>query len=236
MQYQNPDGSYVYKDIVKYGPSSGSSYDGTSVDVFIPTGATNITIYHLIQGVGIIKIDNTSLTFKKALSGIFTTGAVTFRFDDGYLSQYQNAFPKLNSYGFKGTFFIVSQQLLENGFSGFLNIPQLKEMYAQGHEIGAHTRTHAHLTQLTPSQELDEIQGSRNDLITMGLGPVTSFSYPFGEYDSSTIQIVKNSGFSDAVSVNNGYVMPVSDKFQLERKSILVTTTIDQIKAMIDEV
>jgi len=235
LQYQLADGTFVYKDIGSLPASSDSSYNNVSADVFIPTGATNITMYHLIEGVGTIKLDNTSLVLKKGLSGIFTTGAVTFRLDDAYESQYQNALPKLNSDGFKATFFVPSQQLLENGFSGFMSIPQLKEIFADGDEIAAHTRTHPHLLSLSPAQQQNEIAGSKSDLTAMGLGPITSFSYPYGEYDSNVIQIVKNAGFSDAVSVIGGYGLPTSDKYQLERKLVDVNTTVAQVQAEVDE-
>ncbi len=235
LQYQNHVGQFVYKDLVNLPPTSNSSYNTVSTDLFIPEGATNITVYHLLQGVGSLKLDNVSLKLKKELSGIFKTGAVTFRFDDAYLSQYQNAFPKLASAGFKGTFFIPSQQLFENGYSGFLNLEQLKEIKNSGNEIAGHTRTHPHLTQLTSSEQLAEIKGSKDDLTTMGLGPIKSFSYPYGEYDSNTIQIVKDSGYSDAVAVIDGYGTPISDKYQLESKQVINTTTIEEIKSYVDE-
>jgi peptidoglycan/xylan/chitin deacetylase (PgdA/CDA1 family) len=38
-------------------------------------------------------------------------GAVSITFDDGASSQYQLAVPLLNSYGMKGTFFIVTDRL-----------------------------------------------------------------------------------------------------------------------------
>lgn len=233
VQYQNTDNTYRYVDVAKLEPT-GSSYKSVSVNIPVSENTKNITIFHLIQGVGTLTMDTASLKAKE-ISGVFDTGAVTFRFDDGLVSQYQNAVPKLNSYGFNGTFYITSQQLFENGFTGFFNKDQLKEIYEQGHEIGAHTRTHAHLTQLTASQQTNEIQGSRQDLINMGLGEVNSFSYPFGEYNAGTIQVVKDAGFSNAVATINGYVSPSSDIYQLERTNIILGTKIDEIKSAVDK-
>jgi peptidoglycan/xylan/chitin deacetylase (PgdA/CDA1 family) len=232
-QFQNSDNSYSYKDLLKLPPVTSMSQ--TSVDFFVPVGTKNVTIFHLIDGIGYLSLDNVALYPKSESRGIFTTGAVAFRFDDGWLSQYTNAASKLSSSGLNGTFYISSRQLLENGFSGFMDHSQLKDLYARGFEIGAHTKSHAHLTQLTPEEQLDEIQNSRNDLIAMGLGQVNSFSYPYGEYNETTMQIVKDVGFSSAVSVVNGYAMPFSDKYQLERKEIVTSTTLDEIKEMVDE-
>jgi peptidoglycan/xylan/chitin deacetylase (PgdA/CDA1 family) len=116
-----------------------------------------------------------------------------------------------------------------------VNRRQLKEMAEQGHEIGAHTRTHARLTELTPEDQAEEIRGSREDLIKMGLGLINSFSYPYGAYNIDIIKIVKDSGFSNAVSVIDGYISHLSNKFELEGESLVVTTTFDQIKDLIDQ-
>lgn len=235
LQYQNTNGNYFYTDIARLPKSAGSAFGRVTADVFIPAGAKNITIFHLIQGVGALTLDNTSLKLKQKPSGIFETGAVTFRFDDGWASQYENAVPKLNSAGFNGTFYITSRQLYEYGFTDFMSKNQVKEINNQGHEIGAHTRSHAHLTQLGTQQQQDEILGSKEDILALGVESVNSFSYPFGEYTADIIQIVKNAGFNSAVSVVDGYASPLSDLYQLERQNVVITTTVDQIKKMVDE-
>ncbi|PIW70297.1 MAG: hypothetical protein COW08_02540 [Ignavibacteriales bacterium CG12_big_fil_rev_8_21_14_0_65_30_8] len=38
-----------------------------------------------------------------------------FTFDDGYQSQYDNVFPLLNSYGFKGTFYVIGGSMVYKG-------------------------------------------------------------------------------------------------------------------------
>lgn len=65
-------------------------------------------------------------------------GAVSLTFDDGIVTQLDNAVPCLNEHGFKGTFYINPyrgdrwEQLLD----------RWKETSQQGHEIGNHTCTH----------------------------------------------------------------------------------------------
>lgn len=234
VQFQNNDNSYSYKDIAVL--PEASEFTNTSVSFTVPTGVKNITVFHLIEGIGTLTIDNVALRAEETTSsGIFETGAVTFRFDDGWLSAYNNALPKLNEAGFKGVFYIVSQRFLEDGYSGFINHEQLLEIYDQGHEIGAHTRTHPHLTDLSAVEQENEIRGSREDLLALGIPEVNSFSYPFGNYTNSIVQMVKDAGYSSAVSVLNGYVNETADRFLLKRKSVVVTTTVAEIKAMIDE-
>ena len=112
---------------------------------------------------------------------------------------------------------------------------QIADLFSKGHEIGAHTKTHADLPTLTLAQQQDEVAGGRQDLISWGtVGPVNSFAYPYGDYDATTLQVVKDAGFSSALSTNDGDVTPSSDKFQLERKGVTVGVTVAQVKSWID--
>jgi len=73
--------------------------------------------------------------------------AFSFTFDDGFLSQYEIALPILNSYGFKGTFFVITSQLTPAlpGYWRYGSWEQFREIARQGHEIGSHTVTHPDL-------------------------------------------------------------------------------------------
>jgi peptidoglycan/xylan/chitin deacetylase (PgdA/CDA1 family) len=107
-------------------------------------------------------------------------------------------------------------------------------MQSAGHEIGAHTKTHPNLTALTSAQADQQIRGSRNDLIAIGAVPVNAFAYPFGAYNSSVIQLVKNAGFSGARSSDGGYNLKTTNPYVLKRQPMLNTTTFTQIKSYID--
>jgi peptidoglycan/xylan/chitin deacetylase (PgdA/CDA1 family) len=232
IQYRNSDGSITYKDLAQLPPNS--SLTNASVDFAVTSGVQSITIFHLIKNIGSLTLDNVSVVKKSAPSGVFSTGAVTLRFDDGWLSQYETAVPKLNSVGIKGTFYIVSQQIADLGFPGFMSIAQIKNLYTMGHEIGGHTRTHPFLTSLSPTEQQNEIAGGRSDILSWNVGPIKSFAYPFGDYDSTTISIVQNAGFTSGLSTLDGYVKPTSDRLQLERQGPLVSTPISEIKQWID--
>lgn len=233
VQYQNSSGTFSYKDIVTL--PAASSFTHTTVDIPIPTGTQAASVFHLIEGVGSLTTDNVSLIKKDTQNlGIFSTGAVTLRFDDAWLSQYQVALPKLKSSGLNGTFFIVSRQLLDDGFSGFMSKAQVKEIYNAGNEIGAHTQTHPYLSQLNSTQQQNEIQGSRNDLLAMNIGPINSFAYPYGDYNNTTLNLVKSDGFNDAAATLNGDVTLTSDKYQLQRQSMESTVSLAQTKQWID--
>lgn len=232
IQYQRTDGSYFYKDIVKV-PVSTSTWNTITADLSVPAGVSTITVFHLLNQNGFLTIDNTSLKARQT-GGTFSTGAVTMRFDDGWLSQYQTALPILDKAGIKGTFYIVSKQLSDDGYPAFISRSQVKALYDDGQEIGAHTRTHPYLTQLQATDLQNEIQGSRQDLQAMNVGPINSLAYPYGDYDSTTTQAVKNAGFLSAACSNDGDVTPSSDRYQLERQPMESSITIDQAKLWID--
>ena len=233
VQYQNSDGTVTYKDIQTL--PAAITFTHESVNFSVPTGVQAVSVFHLIEGVGSLTIDNVSLSSSSQQNpGIFSTGAVTLRFDDGWLSQYQVALPKLKSAGLKGTFFIVSQQIADNGYTDFMSKAQIKSLYTAGNEIGAHTRTHPYLSQLSSADQQTEIQGSLNDLLAMNVGPITSFAYPYGDYNDTTLSLVKSDGFSDAAATLDGDATLASDKYQLERQSMESTVTLAQTQKWID--
>ena len=140
IQYHRSDGTFFYKDLVVV--PTAASFTPVSLNITVPHNVSDITIFHLIRGVGSLTVDNASLEFQSTFSGIFETGAVTLTFDDGLISQYENVVPKLNNAGFRGSFFIITRQLADYGYLGFMSKNQIAEIYNQGHEIAAHTRTH----------------------------------------------------------------------------------------------
>jgi peptidoglycan/xylan/chitin deacetylase (PgdA/CDA1 family) len=110
-------------------------------------------------------------------------GFVSINFDDGYESAYLNGMPILDKAGIKTTQFIITQQI---GRPTFMTQDQIFALRAEGHEIGAHTRNHPHLPTLTDDQQKNEILGSYDDLMAMGIQP-NWFAYPYGEYNSISI-------------------------------------------------
>jgi hypothetical protein len=78
--------------------------------------------------------------------------AFSFTFDDCCMSQYTYAAPVLNSFGFKGTFFVISGTgfLTDDlpGIQRFGTWKQFRSMSLDGHEIGSHSVTHPNLTTL----------------------------------------------------------------------------------------
>jgi peptidoglycan/xylan/chitin deacetylase (PgdA/CDA1 family) len=122
---------------------------------------------------------------------------VTLGFDDGRVSQY-GVRDLLRSHGMMATFYIYSNAI---GWSGYMTMAQLHDLQRDGHEIGGHTLDHEHLTTLSASEAERQICQDRLALMNAGFGDVTSFAYPYGEYNASIEQMVAGCGYSSARTV-----------------------------------
>ncbi|MGA8617213.1 MAG: Ig-like domain-containing protein [Candidatus Sulfotelmatobacter sp.] len=157
---------------------------------------------------------------------ITASGFVSIDFDDGYQSMYDNGLPIFDAAGIRTTQYIITGNTLEDtivnpdlgpvgvGNSGFVTWDEVQTMAANGHEIGAHTRTHQSLSTLcqipacpVADTLTNEINGSKADLIAHGLNPLT-FAYPYGDYgypNSAIGLTVQSAGFLGARDSDAGY-------------------------------
>lgn len=101
-----------------------------------------------------------------------------------------------------------------------LSWEEVLEMRGCGIEFGAHTVTHPILSTLTEERARQEIADSKR-VIEEHLGvPVRNFAYPVGrskDFNSTTKSIVKEAGFSGAVTMIFGSNDSESDVFELRR-------------------
>jgi peptidoglycan/xylan/chitin deacetylase (PgdA/CDA1 family) len=127
--------------------------------------------------------------------------AVVITFDDGWQSQYEDAFRVLKQYGFTATFFIYTNAI-GNG-PAFMTWDEVEEMQKAGMTIGAHSRTHPELTKKGVSLA-KEIDGSRDD-IQRNLGTTPDlFAYPYGDWDDRVAAAVRAAGFRAARGMGDG--------------------------------
>jgi peptidoglycan/xylan/chitin deacetylase (PgdA/CDA1 family) len=84
-------------------------------------------------------------------------------------------------------------------------------------EIGGHTVTHPLLTLLPPTERKKEISEGRKTLSGILDRPITSFAYPFGDFDAQTAGIVRDAGFDCACTVRPGVATKSTNTFSLPR-------------------
>lgn len=136
--------------------------------------------------------------------------------DDGYLSVYAEAFPRLREAGLPFTVF-VSTDPVDRKFSGFMTWDHIREMRDAGVTIGAHTSTHLHMPANLLARNRADLTKS-NARLKEELGDVPAlFAYPFGEASTEIQGLVRAAGHVAAFGQHSGPLDTSSDLFYLPR-------------------
>lgn len=233
VQFKKNDGNISYLDLGN--PAASATWKEFRRTFTVPPGVMSLTVFHVIKSVGTLHIDKYSLirTTAPADPTKLDKGYVSINFDDGWLSSYENALPLLTSYGFVSDQFMVTGRI-GGGFPAYMTSAQVYDAQTKGVKVGSHTVNHVDLTTLSTIEAQQEIHGSRQDLISIGINPVNIFSYPYGGYNSSIQQLVRNSGYIAARSSDGGYNDKTTDIYALKRQPMTNATTFTHIKNYID--
>jgi len=158
---------------------------------------------------------------------------VLLTFDDGYLDNYTNAFPLLQEYGFKGTFFVITE-FIDSGREGYMTWPMIEEMARAGHRIESHSRTHPDLTEKDRDGLIWELLGSQQTLAAhIGYTP-RYFCYPGGDYNEQTIALLRELDFWGAVTTANDTWHGFNERFEWGRLRIRNDTTLAELAQITD--
>jgi peptidoglycan/xylan/chitin deacetylase (PgdA/CDA1 family) len=160
---------------------------------------------------------------------------VIITFDDGYMDNYENAYPILKECGFPAAVFIIG------GFVGNTNVwmksegyperpmmgwREIEDMKKDGITIGSHTMNHLRLSILKTEDARKEIDGSKKFLEDKLGVPVDHFAYPYGDMNASFRHIVKTAGYKTACSTRSGFNSDGIDLFELRRLEIYGTDSV----------
>jgi peptidoglycan/xylan/chitin deacetylase (PgdA/CDA1 family) len=144
------------------------------------------------------------------------TLAVTF--DDAYRSVIELAFPILSRLGLPGTVFVPTAftggeaPMKWPGIDHWLGGPHESELVPMsweelatladaGWEIGAHTRTHPHMTKLDDAALAEQLRTSKEDCESHLGRPCRSFAYPYSDEDERVVEATRKAGFTAATTL-----------------------------------
>lgn len=152
------------------------------------------------------------VTFSQAAAGDAGGRAVAVTFDDAYRSVGRLARPVLDELGWPGTVFVPTdyagseRPMAWPGIDHWLGGPhedelvphdwaELRELAAAGWEVGSHTCSHPHLTQLDDGALADELERSRATCEAELGGPCASIAYPYGDVDPRVVRATAAAGY-----------------------------------------
>jgi peptidoglycan/xylan/chitin deacetylase (PgdA/CDA1 family) len=153
--------------------------------------------------------------------------SVIITIDDGYKSGYDIAYPILKKYGFTAIFFIYTDFV--GASKNAVTWADLRELKANGFEVGSHTMSHIDLSQQKPGESRtdylsrirDELAGSKA-LLDKNLNQNTRFiAWPFGRYNMSVLEISEQLGYTMGLTVKRGGNPFFNDPLTLRRDQVL---------------
>jgi len=157
---------------------------------------------------------------------------VILTFDDGFQNDYQYAFPLLKTYGFTGTFFIITGLI---GHPEYMTWGQVVDLERSGMEIGSHTITHPDLTRMTPVVRDSQLTESKQTLEEKLGVPITALSYPGGAFNDDVVAAARRAGYDVAVTTRYGATPPAGKPMEVSRLRIQGTDQLGAFKWKIEQ-
>ena len=163
----------------------------------------------------------------------FPKKSVVITFDDGYKSNYKYAYPILKQYGFVASIFMITDKISETTVPFDANQLQYlsweeMELSKDVFEFVGHSHNLHHLDNNGKSYLISKPKEEITEDLRKNLEIIHNpyFAYPYGHYNSETIEILQNLGYKMAFTINEGSVKPGDHLFELKRHSIFPYTTI----------
>lgn len=151
---------------------------------------------------------------------------VAITFDDGFRNVFEHGLPVLARHGFQAIQFLVADRIGDENrwetadgevAEPLGNEEEIRAWLKAGHQIGAHTLTHPWLTRLPRDRAREEIQVSRKRLEDRFSVPVRHFCHPYGDYDATVTELVREAGYATACTVEPGINTADTSPWELRR-------------------
>ncbi len=165
-------------------------------------------------------------TFTDALTAPSTARTFVVTFDDAAASVYEHAAPLLKRYGVPATVFVPTaypdcgepmawaglDRWLGEGYDRELECmgwEQLRELATSGWEIGSHTCSHPHLTELGEEDLRRELSESKKECEERLGSPCRSIAYPYSDVDGRVAEAARAVGYVVGATVPTASATPL---------------------------
>lgn len=168
----------------------------------------------------------------------FPKKPIILTFDDGYTDNYTNLLPLMEKYDYKGVIYFLGDFDVTHNFwdadkgdhrDEIMNKAQKKIFVEKGWEIGSHTLTHRHLTEISENEIFSEISVAKNNLEKELNIRIISFAYPYGDLNERVKEQVRKSGHLMGIATDSGGMTIEDDLFQVFRTNIFPDESLFQL-------
>lgn len=157
---------------------------------------------------------------------------IVLTFDDGYVDNYENAFPILREFGFTGTFFILTD-VTDRSQPGYMTWDMIREMSRAGMSIEVHGREHVEYTNRDRDWLVFHLLGPAQT-IQANLGYQPRFiAYTAGKYDEAVISVAGEMGYWGGITTNHGRLQSGDALFEMKRIRIRGAWTLPTFAAVV---
>jgi peptidoglycan/xylan/chitin deacetylase (PgdA/CDA1 family) len=184
-----------------------------------------------------------SVSLAEALNGERRGRRLVITFDDAYTSILTLAAPVLRELGMTATVFVPTDAAAASATMSWSELrqwvgsehepelrcmswEQVRELAAQGWEIGSHTCSHPHLPELDDRRLESELEASRRACEEEIQAPCGFLAYPFGDYDARVMERAAAAGYAGAVALDEGLLAPLAGRglFEIPREAVYRAT------------
>lgn len=183
---------------------------------------------------------------KKPLAASSQNNSILLTFDDGYLSNYINAYPLMKKYGLRGVVFhetaCTPDQSIEKLDIHKIDRISLEQMDLMSdvfeHEMHTHkghdkVNAVADMIWMNKEEMVEDLKENQRALPKYS--SKSYFAYPFGMYDNETIEALKAVGVKLAFTTQGGYTTLKSEPYELNRFGVFPWISFSKFKNYIDQ-
>ena len=184
-------------------------------------------IKHLVDH-GYTGITPIQLQMALTIGAVLPAKPVIITLDDGYTDQLAEV-AVLRKYNMPATMYIINGGSPSKWCIGanmkpaptcepYLSWDQIRELDKEGLiTIGSHTINHPNLAGLTAEQQRAEIFGGKQELEKQLGHSVYDLAYPYGAYNTTSVELAQQAGFRTAVTTEPGSTHTAASLFTLTR-------------------